>query len=268
MRIKYKMLLLLLSVSLLSGCTLIPFEDPEAQKQKALEAATKVEISLPNAKEMQESDRTYRRELKSKSGLVLATYEARMPSFSTTGEHSAVFERINEHYQGEFEACRLDCDSLFEAVKRQYGEEWEVLESVENVVQVTYTYRLLDAPEAYICIEKVYTSVSSGGVSTARHYPDVFLAENGWRLSFDGLFGYNAEQAGQRVLDGIARWCESNQVPCEKLSGLSAQTFTEYYAIDTESLIFHIEPFLLSTNDGKSYVVELPISGYADLFVQ
>jgi len=267
MKKKYAPAFLLLTAAMsLTACELIPFEDPEEQRAKA--EITEAVVVLPDPREALGSDRVYHQELRNQAGTLLATYETRMPNFSEAEPHGEIFREINGHYDLEFSESTADSESLFQVVERHHGPEWEVLETVDGVFSVRYTYELLSTPEKYICIQKKYTYQTDLGGGYTRYYPDVFLAENGWRLSFGGLFGHNADKASGMALAGIRAWCEENDVPHEKLDGLTAADFTDFYAMDTEYLIFYAEPFMFSTNDGTAYVIKLNIRDFSGMFIE
>ena len=257
---------LLAALLLLTACQLIPFEDPEAQRAKA--EATEAVVVLPDPRDALGSDRVYTQELRNQTGTLLATYETRLPSFSEMEPHGEIFREINDHYDQEFAQSPADCESLFQVVQRHHGPEWEVIETVSGIFSVRYTYELLPTQEKYICIQKKYTYQTDLGGGYTRYYPDVFLAENGWRLSFAGLFGHNSDKASGAALAGIRAWCEASGIAHEKLDGLTAADFTEFYAMDETHLIFYAEPFMLSTNDGTAYVIELDLRDFSAMFVE
>jgi hypothetical protein len=251
----------------LSGCAFITFEDPEEQRRKASEAASEAALQLPDAKAAQIADRVYRQTLLSASGAVLATYEAALPAFSEDGDAATVFERINSHFDAAFENCAADCDGFFASVKDALGEAWQDA-AVETPYRAAFTYTLLAPPEKYICVDRLYTYAMPDGAGYQRHYPDVFLAENGWKLSFDSLFGSGGEEAAARVPAAIQAWCAVKNVACERLPDLPVSDFTDYYAMDGNQLLFYTQPFQLSTNDGGAYTIGVPLADFADLFVE
>ena len=253
----------------LSACKFIPFENPEEQKQRQMEAElARQEKPALDAGQMLLESRTLSRQLENQAGLTLASYSALMPLFLVEEEYGVIFQRINDYYDTEFAALEDECDSFFETVKKTYGEEWIMLETIESPFEISYTYSLLDSPPKFICVQKTYVYSDNRGGGYTSWFPDVFLAETGWRLSFAELFGHNADKAEALLMEEIARWCEANTVPCENLPGLKASDFTGYYAIDANYLIFYAAPYMLSTNNDKPYEIKLVIDDFEGLFIK
>lgn len=259
--------LILAAAITLSACTLIPFENPEEQKRKLLEQGTEAEIIMPKAQDALVGDTVVFDELRTLEGGLLASYEGRMPKFSTDGPHGQVFKQMNEHYEKIITGCREDCKAFLQTVKTIYGSEWQNMVEIPGAYTTRHSYQLLPTQEKYICILATYTYTTPKGASYTSYYPDVFLAENGWRLSFDGIFGHNAAEAKALLMEQIKLWCQKSNIEHEKLESLAVEAFTEYYAMNETDLIFYTEPFQLSTNDGNGYIIELSMSLFEGLLI-
>jgi hypothetical protein len=252
-----KVVLFFLSLLLLGGCDLLPFQTAEsirAREEEKLEMAERTRLVPPA--DMLTSVKTIVRELKNEKGRVLARYEGAIPVFSAVGYQETACARMNEFYEGEFSEYNGDCEAFFASVREAYGPDWGLAEP-EGVYSVSFTYELMDTPLRYICVKRTYTYAKPWGDGYVLYYPEIFLAENGWKLSFNGLFGLNAEDAVELVMEQIALWCDANNVPHERLDGLSIEDFWEDIAMTREALIIYVPSFTLSTNDKNSYEIKL-----------
>ncbi len=257
------------SLMLLTSCTLVKFENPGDQQKKQDDAAKLEQVAQRvDPADMLLDDRLIARQLNTSSGLVLASYSVRLPRFDQDGAQSATFERINSVYALELAALQEDCESFFMSVKRDYGDEWESVSTIEGSAgSAVWSYEIMKPPPQYICVEKLYTYTDSSGRQYKYYYPDVFLAETGWRLTFDDLFGSNSTQAENLLGTLLDEWCAELGIKHEKLPSLPLRTFTDNFAIDGSNLIFYSEPFELSTDDPSGYEIKLPLSGFEEYLI-
>lgn len=192
-----KLVALALSVSLLSGCTLLHFDDPEearadqetlnntAAQQEAVDYA-----ALLDSEHLQLDDL-----YKDDTGAVLARYRVSLPWFGES-EDQAV-QNINAHYEEELAALKEDEESLF-----ALAAEMPSAVVRESVVE----YQLLDAPEGYVCALGTLNGVDTLGRSPTVWFGDVFSASTGWLLRFDDLVE-DRGAAMESLTEAAKDWC-------------------------------------------------------------
>ena len=115
---------LLLSLCLLAGCSIVPFQTPEEQRaaQEAAEALKREAQTQADPFTALDSAFTLKRTLTNSAGATLATYEVAFPKFSENGEKAQSFARINNYYENEITGLIQDAYSFFGEVKKVYGE--------------------------------------------------------------------------------------------------------------------------------------------------
>ncbi|ODU57617.1 MAG: hypothetical protein ABT01_01810 [Clostridium sp. SCN 57-10] len=250
-----------------SGCTVAKFESPEQAKQKAEE---KNRLSVQSAtvapQSMLADELAFTRTLETSGGVQLASYTAYVPQFVTGGAKTTVFERLNAFYHDEYDVFEEDCTLFFNYVKQSYGDKWDSTTAEKAKPQsTTFTYEMLDAPEAYISFMRTFETTDAAGASETRYYGEVFDRETGWRLKFADLFGANTTKAESLLMEQLKAWCDANKLSFDTAETLTAAELTDEFAVTQTELIVCIDPFALSADDGAGHLCRLPLSAFQDL---
>lgn len=256
-----------LLLMLLSGCAFMPFEDPEDQWAEARAAAEKqAELAEMTPAEAQTDDLCLDEQLRNDLGRLLADYRIAVPQFSTDGAHAQVYRRINDYYAETVSSAREDCDSFFAGARSYYGEEWATAQAPRQLFSIDIGYRLTDAPDGYLCVERTY-KMKSGSPEVETHYTaDVFLLDSGWRLTLPELFGEeHYPEAAALLMEEIRAWCVANGMTAEAADALTIEDFAPGFGLDRDQLLFFVSPFTLSTSDGAAHTVSVPMSKVAHL---
>ena len=260
----------LLLCLMLSACSVTRFESVEEQLQKEEDAAVIAQNNVAVVPEqMQKESLTIQRTLTNSAGAVLAVYDAAIPQFRTDGAKSAVFQRMNSYYGNEMVAYSQDCDSFFNMVKAAYGEEWDTVVPEGAPYTVELVYQLQASPEEYICLQRQYTTAEPDGKRIAYTGADVFFAGNGWQVRFSDLFAAEKlEDAKALALEEIKNWCSAHSVACQSPDTLVIDDFTDHFGVTSTSLVFYTDRFQLSSEDGSSYRIELPLQRFREYLAQ
>lgn len=269
-------LALLLGVSLLlcTGCSsLFPYESPEEQDQQGgTQNPITGDPSGDSKKDpidiqtLQSDDLVYTNTLRNSAGSVLATYAGRVPTFLAPSGYAAPFQRINEHFQVQYDAFDEDCEAYFNRVKQHYGEDWDTVVITETPFQTDISYQLFRAPEHYLSLEFTYATCLDGSNRSTYHLGEVLLLDTGWVLQAAELFGSHFADAQPRILADVTRWGVVRGVLTEGVTvTFTAEELLTNFALSEDKLVLYLEPYTLSATDSASHVVYLDLNDYADL---
>ena len=257
---------LVLSLALLAGCSIIPFQTPEEQRAAQEAAQIRKEESEAHTDPASALEGSYvlSRVLINAAGVTLATYQVTFPRFSEEGLKSQSFARINNYYSSEISGLAQDAESFFQRVKNYYGESWDTVTDAALDFSVSITYDLLDAPQGYVCIRTNIT-VSENGQTESYPRAQVFLLDNGWKLSLQTLFGDNYDTVAPRLLEDILAWCEDSGIQITAPQELTLEVFSDNFALTREGFRFYAEPFALSNKNSNRYAIPVRLSSYIRL---
>ncbi len=238
---------LALCLPLLTGCTLLHFADPDEVKADEQSLGAEPAPAPDFAARLDETRLRFEETCTDADGAVVARCSAALPWFR--GEEQAV-RNVDAHYEEELEALRQDKDSLFALA----------LEKPADTVRESATgFRLLDAPEGYVCVLGTIDSVDALGRSPTRWFGDVFSAATGWPLRFDDLFGAQREQALAALTEAAEAWCAEHG--CET-SWLEEALSSDELTFDRETVYIGLPAGLAP---GGETLLELPFACIADL---
>ncbi len=254
---------LVLSLLLLCGCSTMPFTTPEEQRA-AQEAAQAARLELQEqadpAQALKDSLK-FRKALANAQGVVLAEYTVDFPYFSKTDQKAQSFERINEYYLNEMVGLDLDAEGLFTAAKRFYGEGWNDVTQATQPFAVTIDYELLEAPAGYLSVRCDY-HLSQGGQTDDYSQAQVFLLDNGWRLTLETLLGEDYAAAEPKLLADILRWCDDHGIDVTSPETRTLSEFSENYALTTDGFVFYTQPFQLNNKNANRYSITVSLNAY------
>ena len=233
---------------ILSGCSFFSFDDSE-------DIPTYVPPSASDITEVEPL--SCQDALTNEAGSIIATYEAFVPQFSETGERKEAIRRINSYYKAEIRALNQDMQDFFSYVK--------TLGDSEDAAYVTSDYELLPASPEYVCVMRTY-SMYQKGVLSVHPSCQLFLTDTGWRLSFSELFGENEDAALELLKANLKDWCAKNSLPDHVCDDINADTLFNRFGICENSLYVCLQPFSVAANDPQSYVAELPLAPFSELF--
>ena len=255
---------LALSLTLLTGCSILPFRTPEEQREalQAAEARKEEARSTVDPAAALEGDYLLNRTLTNSAGVTLATYQAIYPRFSETGLKAQSFDRINSYYYGELSGLTQDAESFFQRVQAHYGEEWDTVTEPTGVFSIAINYQLLEAPKGYLCV-RTDISVSENGQQ--QNYPrtQVFLLDNGWKLSLRTLLGDDYDETAPLLLDGILEWCGENGIQVTGVQDRTLEEFEDNFALTPDGFLFYVEPFTLNNKNANRYTIPVTVKNYA-----
>ncbi len=255
---------LVLSLTMLTGCSILPFQTPEEQRaaQQAAEARKAEAQATVDPAAALDGDYLLTRTLTNSAGVTLATYQAAYPRFSETGLKAQSFDRINSYYYSELSGLSQDAQSFFQQVKAHYGENWDTVTEVDTVFSVSINYQLLEAPKGYLCVR---TDISVWENGQQQHYPraQVFLLDNGWKLSLQTLLGDDYGQTAPQLLDGILEWCGENGIQVTGAQDRTLEEFEDNYALTPEGFLFYAEPFALNNKNANRYTIPVTVKNFA-----
>lgn len=259
----------LLSLALLAGCSILPFQTPEEQRAaqeaaEALKAAAQVQVDPVAALE---GDMTLTRTLTNSAGVELAHYRVAFPSFSESGQKEQSFARINAYYENELTGLIQDAYSFFSIVQQAYGEEWDTVTEPSMAYGIDISYELLDAPEGYLCVRCDFRLEENGQVESYSQ-AQVFLLDNGWRLTLETLLGDHYETAAPRLMASILAWCSNNGISVTNADARELEEFSANYALTEEGFVFYTEPFQLNNKNANRYSIPVSLSGYRAMLEQ
>lgn len=258
-----KLLALSLALCLLGGCSFMPFTTPEEQRA-AQEAAENARLELQeqiDPAQAQKEDLKFRKALANSQGTVLAEYTVDFPYFSKTDQKAQSFERINDYYLNEMVGLNQDAESLFAAAKAAYGEEWDTVTEATLPYSVVIGYQLLEAPAGYVCVQCDY-DIQESGQREQYSQAQVFLMDNGWKLTLETLFGADYETAAPQLLAAILQWCEDNGIEVTNPDARTLEEFSENYAFTTEGFLFYTQPFQLNNKNATRYTIPVSLNPY------
>lgn len=258
-----KLIALSLSLSLLCGCSVMPFTTPEEQRA-AQEAAENARLELQErvdpAQALKDSLK-FRKALANSQGTVLAEYTVDFPYFSKTDQKAQSFERINAYYLNEMAGLNQDAESLFSAAKAYYGEGWDTVTETTQPYSVVISYALLEAPVGYASVRCDY-DIQENGQREQYSQAQVFLLDNGWRLTLETLLGENYETAAPQILASILQWCADNGIEVTNADTRTLAEFSENYALTTEGFMFYTQPFQLNNKNANRYTIPVSLNPY------
>ena len=254
---------LLLSLCLLAGCSIVPFQTPEEQRaaQEAAEALKREAQTQADPFAALDSAFTLKRTLTNSAGATLATYEVAFPKFSENGEKAQSFARINNYYENEITGLIQDAYSFFGEVKKVYGEGWDTVTAADKAFNIRIDYQLLEAPEGYLCVRCDFHVEENGQVEEYTQ-AQVFLLDNGWQLTLEALFGTQYESAAPKLMASILAWCNNNGISVTGAENRTIEEFSGNYALTTEGFLFYTEPFQLNNKNPNRYSIPVTLSGY------
>ena len=258
-----KLLALSLALCLLCGCSFMPFTTPEEQRaaQEAAEnARQELQEQIDPAGYLQESLK-FHQALTNSVGTVLARYTVDFPYFSKNNQKAQSFERVNDYYLNEMAGLNQDAESLFSAAKAAYGEEWDTVTEGVTPYWVTIDYELLEAPAGYLCVRCDY-DIRESGQREQYSQAQVFLLDNGWRLTLETLLGEDYETAAPQLLEGILRWCEDKGIEVTNPETRTLAEFSENYALTAEGFLFYTQPFQLNNKNATRYTIPVSLNPY------
>lgn len=246
------LLSLLLAGHLLTGCTLVHFDDPADIQQQTQEIEKQTTVEYPNAAAALRRDRLVLEEtLTDDTGRALAVYQAALPWFEA-GDSQAL-QNINAHYEREF-AYLTDDQARFFALVRQ--------KPAETVRSAVFTYQLLEAPESYIAVLREYRSVDTLDRADGAYYCELFSAATGLQLRFSNLFGGQSEAAARLLRSALADWSAAQGCDTAWLDSLSDSSLTENITLDQETLYVGLPA---GAAPGGETLAELPIDDFLPL---
>lgn len=253
-----------------SACSLMRFTTTEEQRQKeesARKLAQAAEYVSPQDALL--GSLTYERRLVNAEGSELARYFASVPQFSEEGARSQIFERINDFYEAEYSAFEGDCAVFFDFVKKSYGDgdEWASISVPSAPARSRFDYQILSGPENYISVERTYVN-ENGGKREVYYYSDVFLADSGWRIGLNDIFGENTDKAYELIRKELTDWCLGRNIPTDRAAAINVENFKRSFSIDSSFVTIYTEPFTFSLDDGESHVIQIPISVFEGLFAE
>ena len=257
---------LLLALSLLAGCSIVPFQTPEEQRaaQEAAQARKEESEAQTDPADALEGEFNLTRTLTNSAGLTLATYQATFPRFSETGLKGQSFARVNSYYSSEISGLAQDAESFFKQVRSFYGEEWDTVTELATPFAVSISYELLEAPSGYVCVQTT-VSVAENGQKETDLQAQVFLLDNGWRLSLETLLGSHYEEAAPRLLADILAWCKDKGIQVTATDTRTLEEFSENYALTRDGFRFYVDPFALSNKNANRYVIPVSLDGYRQM---
>lgn len=258
-----KLLALSLALCLLCGCSFMPFTTPEEQ-QAAQEAAESARLELQEqvdpAQFLQDSLK-FRKALTNSQGTVLSQYTVDFPYFSKSDKKAQSFQRINDYYLNEMAGLNQDAESLFAAAKAAYGEEWDTVTEATHTYSVVIDYELLEAPAGYLCVRCDY-DIQESGQREQYSQSQVFLLDNGWRLTLETLLGEHYEKAAPQLLESILQWCQDKGIEVTNPESRTLSEFSENYALTTEGFVFYTQPFQLNNKNATRYTIPVSLNPY------
>ncbi|MBR5537188.1 MAG: hypothetical protein IKU58_04755 [Clostridia bacterium] len=260
---------LILSLVLLTGCSIIPFQTPEEQRA-ALEAAEarreESQARIDPAAEL-EGDYIINRTLTNSVGVTLATYQAAFPRFSVNGLKANSFARINSYFSSESSGLVQDAESFFSQVKAYYGPDWDTVTEATTDFAVSITYELLNAPQEYLSVRTDISICEHGQTET---YPraQVFLLDNGWKLSLETLLGSYYDEAAPMLLADILEWCGENGIVVTGSGSRTLEEFSENFALTREGFLFYTDSFALNNKNANRYTIPVDLERYVRMLGQ
>lgn len=258
-----KLLALSLALCLLCGCSVMPFTTPEEQ-QAAQQAAENARLELQEqvdpAQALKDSLK-FRKALANSQGTILTEYTVDFPYFSKTDQKAQSFERVNDYYLNEMAGLNQDAESLFSAAKAAYGEEWDAVTEATQPYSVVIGYELLEAPAGYLCVRCDF-DIRESGQREQYSQAQVFLLDNGWRLTLETLLGADYETAAPQILASILKWCEEKGVEVTNPESRTLAEFSENYALTEEGFVFYTQPFQLNNKNANRYTIPVSLNPY------
>ena len=253
-------------VLLLSGCSSIPFTTPEEQQAALQEQEAFRQEAQANVDplEMQKADQKLHRKLTTANGIALAEYTVALPAFSTQGQKAQSFSRINSYYKNELSGLNQDADSFFYRVRERYGKEWLSVIQSEYTYTVDIGYDLLDAPAGYLSVQMNF-SIWEDTVWEEYSTAQVFLLDNGWKLTLETLLGDDYAAAAPRILESILAWCDEKNIDVSDRESRTLEEFSQDYALTTEGLVFYTQPFQMSNKNASRYRIPVVLNDLAAL---
>ena len=261
--------LLFASLLALNGCTLLRFEPmEEAQQKEEDQNRIMVQSSSVPIEDMVAEDLVFERTMTTDSGIVLASYTARLPQFIEDGAKNGTFQNINDYYAEEFKGFEADCDWVFLTLQEELGAGWNNITDERQPVTSTFDYEMLTAGEKTISFVREYRYTDRSGAETVYYFAEVFDYSTGWKLKFSDLMGENAADAGAELLNQLDKWCQDNGLAFDERDNVSADSLVEEFAVTEDALILCLNPFVLSADDGEGRLAYLPLSAFSQWIQQ
>ena len=264
-----RLIALILSLALLTGCSIIPFQTPEEQRAEleAAEARREESQARINPAAELEGDYIINRALTNSAGVTLATYQSAFPRFSVNGLKASSFARINSYFSSESAGLVQDAESFFNQVKTYYGPDWDTVTEATTDFSVNITYQLLNAPQEYLCVRTDISICEHGQTET---YPraQVFLLDNGWKLSLQTLLGSHYEEAKPLLLADILEWCGENGIVVTGSSERTLDEFSGNFALTKEGFLFYVDSFALNNKNANRYTIPVDLERYVRMLGQ
>ena len=263
--------LLVLTILLCTGCSsLFPYEPPEVQRPQqgqpndgAGSAGTETRDPIDIQTTLSD-DRVYTSVLRNNAGSVLATYSGRAPAFLAPSGYAVPFQRINEHFQNQYDAFRQDSIAYFERVKQYYGEDWNTVVVEEPLFHTTVTYRVLESPDHYLSVEYLYSTCLDGKTQTSYRLGEVILLDTGWVLLGKDLFGNKFEDASAQIMKDVTAWAVDRGILKLGMAvSFTAETLLKNFTLTETALILYLDPYALSADSSLAQVIELKLEDYA-----
>ena len=257
---------LLLSLVLLTGCSIVPFQTPEEQRaaQEAAEALRLEAQAQADPFEMLDGDFLLSRTLTNSQGVTLATYQVSFPKFSENGEKAKSFSRINSYYENEITGLIQDAFSFFNVVKAAYGESWDTVTQADKTFCVNIGYELQEAPAGYLCV-RVDFLVDENGQQESYSQAQVFLLDNGWQLTLESLLGDKYDSTAPKLMASILAWCNNNGISVTNAEDRVLEDFSTNFALTNDSFVFYTQPFQLNNKNANRYSIPVSLSGYRSM---
>ena len=253
----------LLSLFLLTGCSIVPFQTPEEQRaaQEAAQVLREEAQSEADPVSALIGEYSLARTLVNEQSAELASYHVSFPRFSEDGQKAKSFERINDYYQNELSGLIQDAYSFFSVVKTAYGEEWNSVITADKTFRVDITHTLLEAPEGYLTVRCDFRVEENGQVETYSQ-AQVFLLDNGWHLTMEMLLGDQYESTAPKLTASILAWCNNNGISVTNADSRTLEEFSDNYALTKEGFLFYTQPFQLNNKNANRYSIPVSRSGF------
>ncbi len=255
-----------LALTLLAGCSILPYQTPEEQRaaQEAVQAAQLEAQTQIDPQSAFQGDFPLHKILSNAAGTILADYSVTFPYFNKTGEKAQSFARINEYYQNEMAGLNQDAEAFFEKARAAYGIDWNQVTQADKIFALEIGYELLEAPEGYLCVRCDF-HVEENGQTEEYSKAQVFLLDNGWRLSLETLLGEGYSQAAPKLLSELLKWCEENGLEVTTPESRTLEEFSQDYALTTEGFIFYTQPFQLNNKEPGRFAIPVSLASCRQL---
>lgn len=240
--------------AVLSGCTLLKFDDPaDVKKDQEVQVTPDTKAEPIDPASILDSEKlTMDEQLTDASGKVVAVYKAALPYFSNEAGDAAV-DSINQYYEEEFSQLKDDKDRFFGIVGEKPAESGEPRSSI-------ISYELLDAPQGYVSVLRCYEGLDTLGAQQENYFCEVFSASTGWKLRFSDIFGENRDKAMTCLREEIEQWCFENDYDAKWLYNADDATISDNFAFDGSTAYIGIPAY---TAPGGETLIKIPFDQLA-----